>query len=356
MRHAGNDAEQDEDAGGQAEHARRGEELLHDLPADVFFLADTRDDHGRCNRDQQAWNLRDQRIAHSQKHVGVGGLADRQTMLQHADGEAADHADDQNQNAGHRVAAHELGGTVHRAEKVGFFGHFETAASRFFLVDIAGVEVGIDCHLLARHRVQGEARRHFGDALRTLGHHHEVDHHQDRENDQTDREIATDQEVAEGFDHRAGSAGTGVAFEQHDPCRGHVERQPHQRGEQQYRRECREVQRPHHVRGDHHHHQRDGDIDGEESVEQPGRNRQHHQAEDGDDEQWRRGALEHRALRTEPLADQVRIHSVPSTGCFGFLGCLGVLFSGSSSGGTKGSGTTSGIGASPRSAAFRRYT
>ena len=110
-----------------------------------------------------------------------------------------------------------------RAEEVGFFAHLGAAAARFLLVDQAGVEVGVDRHLLARHRVQREARADLGDALGALGDDDEVDDHQDREDDQADREVAADQEVAEGLDHLAGRGRAGVAVDQHHARRGHVQ-------------------------------------------------------------------------------------------------------------------------------------
>ena len=50
-------------------------------------------------------------------------------------------------------------------------------------------------------------------------------------------------QVAERLDHRAGRTRAGVAFEQHDAGGRDVERQPHQRGEQDHGRERREVER-----------------------------------------------------------------------------------------------------------------
>ena len=97
-----------------------------------------------------------------------------------ADREAADDVDDQDQDAGDGVAADELAGAVHGAVEVGLRAHFRAARARLVLVDQAGVQVGVDRHLLARHRIQGEARADFGDAARALGDHHEVDDGQDR--------------------------------------------------------------------------------------------------------------------------------------------------------------------------------
>jgi hypothetical protein len=117
------------------------------------------------------------------------------------------------------------------------------ALARLVLVDQAGVQVGVDRHLLARHRVEGEARADLGDAAGALGDDDEVDHHQDDEHDDADRVVAADQEVAEGLDHLARRVRAGMALQQHDAGRGHVERQPQQRRDQQHRREHREVER-----------------------------------------------------------------------------------------------------------------
>ncbi len=67
-------------------------------------------------------------------------------------------------------------GTVHGAVEVGLLRHLGTALAGAFLVDQAGVQVGVDGHLLAGHRIEHEARAHFGDTAGTLGDHHEVDH------------------------------------------------------------------------------------------------------------------------------------------------------------------------------------
>jgi len=48
---------------------------------------------------------------------------------------------------------------------------------------------GIDRHLFARHRIEREARRDFGDALRSRRDHDELDRDQNREDDQADDEI-----------------------------------------------------------------------------------------------------------------------------------------------------------------------
>ena len=94
------------------------------------------------------------------------------------------------------------------------------------LADQAGVEIGVDRHLLAGHRVEGEACRDLGDTARALGDHDEIDHDQNDEDDNADRIIAADQKVAKRFDHLACRVRSAMAFHQHDTGGSHIERQP----------------------------------------------------------------------------------------------------------------------------------
>ena len=269
-------------------------------------------------------------------------------MLQHANGKAAEDVDQQNQDAGHRVAPHKLGGTVHRAKKVCLFRHLGTPPLGLFLVNQSGIQVGVHGHLFARHGIECKARRHLGNALGALGHHDKVDHHQNRKHNQADGKIAADQKVAKGFNHCAGCARAGVPLEQHHPGRGHVERQPHQGSEQQNCRKSREIQWAQHVGCHHHHHQRDCNIQGKESVEQPRRHGQHHHRQNCHHQNRCRRTLNQALVAVKPVFQglELRVHG-------GFLAAI-TRDSGSSSGGTKGSGGSPGIGPSPRSAALSR--
>src|SRR5690606_884977 len=156
---------------------------------------------------------------------------------QHADGEAADQVDQQDQDAGDGVAAHELGGAIHGPVEVGFLGHVGAALARVVGVDQAGVEIGVDGHLLAGQRVQGEARGHFGDALATLGDHQEVHDGEDDEDDDADDEVAADHHLAERLDHLARRVGAGVAFYQLDSRRYNIVRHAYQYRDQDHRRQ-----------------------------------------------------------------------------------------------------------------------
>ena len=222
MRHARHQAHGDDDEGRDRQRLGRGEHLTIDLLAHVFGGRHSGD--GRGDRQQQRGNLGDQAVTDGQQGVDARGVAERQAVLGHADGHAADEVDEEDQQAGNGVTADEFAGTVHGAVEVGFLAHFGPALLGFGLVDDAGVQVGVDGHLLAGHRVQGEARRHLGDAAGALGHHHEVDDHEDGEHHRTDYVVAADHHFAEGLDDLARGVVTVLAVQQHDAARGHVQR------------------------------------------------------------------------------------------------------------------------------------
>ncbi len=231
VRHAGDDAHQADDAGGQEHHARVREQLARQLLADVLLVRHARHDHTGGGGDHQRRDLRDQAVADGQQRVVAHGGAEVQVVLHHAHDHAGREIDEHDDQAGDGVAAHELAGTVHGAVEVGLLRHLGTALAGAFLVDQAGVQVGVDGHLLAGHGIEHEARAHFGDTARTLGDHHEIDHDQDGEHHDPHGEVAAHQEVAEGLDHLAGGVRTGMALQQHHARGGHVQRQAQQRGE-----------------------------------------------------------------------------------------------------------------------------
>ena len=156
--------------------------------------------------DQQRGDLRAQAVADRQQREVLGGLAERHAHLHDADDDAADEVDAGDEDAGHRVALDELRGAVHRAVEVGLLGDLRAAPARLLVGDLAGVEVGVDRHLLARHGVEREARAHLGDAAGAVRDHHELDHDQDQEDHEADDDVAADDELAERGDHVAGVA------------------------------------------------------------------------------------------------------------------------------------------------------
>jgi hypothetical protein len=253
---------------------------------------------------------------------------------------AADDVDEEDQDAGDGVAAHELAGTVHGAEEVGLVTQLGATALGLLVVDQAGREVGVDRHLLAGQSIEREARADLGDALGALGDDDEVDDHQDGEDDQPDREVAADQEVAEALDDLAGRARTGMAFEQHDARRGDVQRQAQQGGQQQHRGEGGEVQRAHHLRRHHHHHQRHRDVEGEQQIQHEGRQRQHHHGEHQQHRDRRAQAQHHAAVGAQQglQAQHQFPHALASSASP--AGCAPASC-GSKPGGTAGSGGAS---------------
>ena len=180
--------------------------------------------------------------------VGADRLARGHALLQHADREAADQVDQRDDHGGDGVALDELGATVHGAVEVGLGGDLLAAPAGLVLVDEPGVEVGVDRHLLAGHRVEGEPRPDLGDPGGTVGDDGQLDDDEDREDDQADDQRAADDDVPERVDDVPG-----VPVAQHQPGRGDVERQPQDRADQDERREDRELQRLAHL----HRHEQD---------------------------------------------------------------------------------------------------
>ena len=138
-------------------------------------------------------------------------------MLNHANHEAADDIDKQNEQTRDRIAPNKFGGTIHRSVKVCFSGHIGATNPGFFLGQNTRIHISINGHLLTGHRVQGKSRRYLGHPASTLGHDHKIDNDQDRKNHQTDRVITANHKFAKGFNHLASSIRTGMPFQQNNP-------------------------------------------------------------------------------------------------------------------------------------------
>ena len=104
------------------------------------------------------------------------------------------------------------------------------------------VEVGVDRHLLAGHRVEGEARGHLGDAPRALGDDDEVDDGEDQEDDEADEDVALDDEPSERFDDGAGRALPLAAVKENQARRRDVEAQSQERRDEDERRKGAELE------------------------------------------------------------------------------------------------------------------
>ena len=289
-RHARDQGQRHHHAGRAEDHRWRSQHLTRHLLFEVARIADTGHQDGGRGRQQQRRDLRHQAITDGQQCVLTESIAERQVVHQRADGHAADHVDDQDQDTGDGIAAHELRRAVHGAIEIGFSGHVLAAQLGFFLVDQAGVQVGVDGHLLARQGIEGKARGHFRDALGTLGDDGEVDDHQDHEDHDTDDEVTSDHHVTEGLDHLTGRVRARMAVQQHHARRRHVQRQPEHGGGQDHRREDGEIERPLGRHADQDDDQGQHDIESEQDIEQHRRQRQDDHCQDHQQEQ-RRGEL-----------------------------------------------------------------
>ena len=235
MRHARYQAQGDQHTG-RHDQRRRARQLASRLLRHGFGCGHARHDDGGSQRQKQCWNLRHQAVTNSQQRVDTSRITQGQAVHANTDGKTANDVDNKNQQTGNGVTAHELRGTVHGAEEFRFLRYLGAAFLGLLLIDQAGVQVGVDGHLLAGHGIQGETGNHLGHPTRALGHHDEVDDHQDAENDETDQVVAGNHELAERLNHLAGGVRALVAFHQHDPGRGHVQGQAQHGGQQQHRR------------------------------------------------------------------------------------------------------------------------
>ena len=136
----------------------------------------------------------------------------------------------------------------------------------------AGAHVRVDAHLLARHRIEREARSDFGDPLRALGDHDELHDRDDQEHDATDHDVVADDQLAERVDDVAG-----IRVQQDQLGRRDVQCEPEQRREQQQRRKGRQRKRRRRVHRDDQQHEADRQVRGDQQVEQRRRQRQHEQ-------------------------------------------------------------------------------
>ena len=89
------------------------------------------------------------------------------------------------------------------------------------------VQIGINRHLLAGHRVEGKACGHFGNALGTLCNDDKVHNNENNEHDKADDGITADDKVSERSNNL-----TGIAVEEDKSCRRDIQRQSKERRNQ----------------------------------------------------------------------------------------------------------------------------
>ncbi len=184
-RHAGEEGDQHHHARRHAERLRVVRELLAERLVGRALHARLRDEDAGRRGDDEGGHLAREAVADGEQGVGLGRRAEGHALLGDADDDAADDVDEGDEKRGDGVPAHEFGCTVHGAEEGGFLLQRRAAGLGHLLVDQARREVGVDGHLLAWHRIEGEAGGDLRDAARTLGDDHEVHDDQDREHDES---------------------------------------------------------------------------------------------------------------------------------------------------------------------------
>ena len=83
------------------------------------------------------------------------------------------------------------------------------------MINDAGIQIRIDGHLFAGHRVQRESCDYLRDTTGTFCDHDEVDDHQDQEDDEAHHIIARDDEFTKGLNDLTRRVCAGVTLHQH---------------------------------------------------------------------------------------------------------------------------------------------
>ena len=268
-----------------AQDVRSREQLRGEVDAQRAVARDTRHHEPHRRRDQEGGERGEQRVADRQDRERLDRVERRHPVIQRADDHAAEQVQRDDDERRDGVAFDELARAVHRRVEIGLALDARALAARDVGIEQAGVQIRVDRHLLAGHRVEREACAHFRDALRAARDHHELNRDQDREHDESDDDVAAHDELSERGDQRADGARI-VTVGEDQPGRADVEREPEQRREQQRRGERRELQRLFDAQADEQHQRGTEDVEREQHVEQ--RRRQRHD-QDRDDAQHRDG-------------------------------------------------------------------
>ncbi|MDA7650754.1 hypothetical protein N8607_00475 [bacterium] len=137
-----------------------------------------------------------------------------------------------------RVTSDELRGTVHGPVELGLARDLLPPRARLVGVDQAAIEVGVDGHLLARHRVQNKACGDLTDSTRALCDDHKLDHDEHEEDHQPHAEVVSGDVLTEGLDDV-----TRLSPGEDQARTRDVQPQPEERREEQDRRERGEFRR-----------------------------------------------------------------------------------------------------------------
>ncbi len=137
-------------------------------------------------------------------------------------------------------------------------------------VDQAGVQVGVDRHLLARHGVEGEARRDFRGAHRAVGDHDVLNGDQGDEQHKAHHIVAAHHELPEGLNDLSRRAYAFVAVQQDAAAGGQVQGEPEQGQQQKQAGKNGKLRRPQNLHGRKQHQHRSGHAHRQQQIEQQG--------------------------------------------------------------------------------------
>src|SRR5208337_3088581 len=228
FRQSGNASERDHDAGSDLEGPAAGEQLGAEVGREGGARRSAGDDHAAGHRDQKRGNHGDQAVADGEHGVGLERLAKRNIELEDSDEEAGQDVDGGDEDGGDRVALVEAGGAVHGTVEFRFAGNLFAAGARLMFVDESGIEVGVDCHLLAGKSIEGKSGGDFSGAHGAMRDHDVLDGDEGDEENESDNVVAADYELSKGFDDAAGGSGAFVAVKQNTAAGGKVQRQTEQ--------------------------------------------------------------------------------------------------------------------------------
>ncbi len=156
MRQPRNQGKQEHHAGNHIKGLWIVQELAGNLLTEIILIgASGHKDTCSC-RDNQCRYLGHQPLTYRQQCVVGQGNIQRKTLLPDTDNQPAKDINQHNQNAGNGIATYKLAGAVHGPVKLSLPPDLFTADSSLFLCQKAGREIGINGHLLARHRVQSK--------------------------------------------------------------------------------------------------------------------------------------------------------------------------------------------------------
>ncbi len=201
-------------------------------------------------RNDQRRDLRYEPFTNGEDGIRAYGLRERKTLLHDTDEYSADDVDEGDDQRSDRVSLHELGRAVHRAVEIGLARDLGAAAARFILVDEPRIQISVDRHLLARHRVECESRSDFCNTSGTLCNDDEVDADENQEQHESDGVVAANHELTECLNDVPG-----LAVRQDQSRTRDVQREPEQSEQQQQARERAELERVGRVQGREQDHQ-----------------------------------------------------------------------------------------------------